>query len=149
MAIFTGSKSLPGLDCVHVFEDDFIVVRPKAAVGEIPWLAIDQRSSAGGLIAKWMRRIDPGHPVAEFDSFDLIINLVALGLGKAIVPRRAVRGCGQRIRVEEEDPPERLKRTVGVYRKKAATPNPALDRFVESILFGWKNPSGRDGERKA
>ena len=92
------------------------------------------------LISEWIAQIDPNIlPTAEFSNFDVIINLVALGMGSSLVPRRALRLYGSRLPLREVEPKVPLSRTIGVYRARSSMPDAVVEQFVESILFGWKS----------
>lgn len=74
-------------------------------------------------------------PEMELDSFDVMVQLVELGLGVAFVPRRTLsafrRGKGIH-RVEVGAAPTR---EIGVFTRKQPQPSEEVDRFVEGILF--------------
>src|SRR5207247_9126510 len=85
--------------CVtHRFEDAFTLVVPADVSSELDkiwkakarmewlkgrnWLLIDERSNTGQQLREWMRRQGSRiEPTMQLDNFDLIINLVSLGLG--------------------------------------------------------------------
>lgn len=96
------------LRVTHRFEDAFTLIAPtdlaigfdalpKSAksrnewVGRQSWLQIDEHTNTGHRLRAWVAkqgwRIEPA---MQLDSFDLIINLVALGLGVGFVPIRAL-----------------------------------------------------------
>lgn len=147
LAIFAQPSKPPSrLRLLHSFQDDFIIITPPEQSEHdkhhpnYSWLALDQNSTTGTLIAQWIAKLQPGlTPTTEFNNFDLIINLVALGLGSSIVPRRALRPYSRRFRIKQIEPKTPLHRMIGVYCRKSAIPSQAIDQFVESILFGWKS----------
>jgi hypothetical protein len=61
------------------------------------WLCIEESSDTGQCLRAWMHqqglRIEPA---IQLDSFDLIINLVALGMGISIVPNWALALYGRK-----------------------------------------------------
>jgi len=91
------------IHCVtHRFSDAFTLIAPAEAAEALPastkrarpewanrqnWLLLDESTNTGGLLRAWLRRegidADPG---MTLDSLDLIINLVALGMGFAFCP---------------------------------------------------------------
>ncbi|HZO85217.1 MAG TPA: LysR family transcriptional regulator substrate-binding protein, partial [Verrucomicrobiae bacterium] len=74
-------------------------------------------------------------PAMQLDSFDLIISLVALGMGASFVPIRSLAVWGQKRPVARVPLPERFERELTVViRKQAKTPE-HVRRFVENILF--------------
>ena len=148
IAIFAQASKPPSrLRLLHSFKDDFVIITPpdnakqSAPDPNYSWLALDQNSTTGALINQWIAKLQPDLTSStEFNNFDLIINLVALGLGSSIVPRRAVRPYSRRFQINQIEPKTPLHRIIGVYSRKSATPNKTIDQFVESILFGWKSP---------
>ena len=71
----------------------------------------------------------------ELDNFDLIINLVALGVGVSLVPQRALALYGRRRALVRLPWPKRFARElVVVVRRQRQTPE-HIQRFVENILF--------------
>ncbi len=91
----------------HRFADAFVLIgskavaakRPRSSRADLqklwlqqqPWLMIHGASVTGVLTRRWLKRQGLKlEPAMELDSFDLIINLVASGMGVALVPRRAL-----------------------------------------------------------
>jgi DNA-binding transcriptional LysR family regulator len=74
-------------------------------------------------------------PIMQLDNFDLIINLVALGMGVSLVPIRALALYGRKRTLQRLPMPERFVRElVVVVRRHGKTPD-HLTRFVENVLF--------------
>ncbi len=147
LAIFTQPEKAPSkLRLLHSFKDDFVVITPpesakddNQATGK-SWLALDHNSTTGTLIKQWITDLQPDlTTTTEMNNFDLIINLVALGLGSSVVPRRALRPYNRRFQIISSEPKTPLHRMIGVYSLKSKTPDKSVDQFVESILFGWKS----------
>ena len=106
------------------------------------------RFSAAGvtceLLENWRLKLPPkgvdGVAVAmEADSFDLAINLVSLGFGWSVVPKRALAIYGRRKpvrRIAARDFPQVLpeREVVIVARRDRARPE-HLREFVREILF--------------
>ncbi|HKS37914.1 MAG TPA: LysR family transcriptional regulator substrate-binding protein [Verrucomicrobiae bacterium] len=79
---------------------------------------------------------DPkGEPVMQLDSFDLIINLVALGMGISFVPIRALALYGRKRTLVRLRLPERFARDLVVVVRKHRKMPEHLTRFVENVLF--------------
>jgi len=71
----------------------------------------------------------------QLDSFDLIINLVALGMGVSFVPIRALALYGRKRTMQRLATPERFVRELVVLiRRNRKTPE-HLAAFVENVLF--------------
>ena len=72
--------------------------------------------------------------VAAFDSFDLILQLVALGLGIALVPRRAIASFPRKKQLRVWALPESFERELVVVASPPGAVSPRVKAFVESIL---------------
>lgn len=149
VAIFAQPAKPPErLRLLHSFRDDFVIITPPENANpdqqnaNYSWLALNHNSTTGAKINQWIAKFQPGLTAdTEFDNFDLIINLVALGLGSSIVPRRAVRPYARRLQIKQIEPKTPLHRMIGVYSRSSPQANVTIDQFVESILFGWKSPA--------
>lgn len=71
----------------------------------------------------------------ELESFDLIINLVALGMGVSFVPIRALALYGQKKSLRRLALPVKFQRELIVIRRRQRKPAEHLSQFVENILF--------------
>ena len=100
------------------------------------WLLIDERSNTGQQLRSWMRRQGwRVEPTMQLDNFDLIINLVALGMGVSFVPIRALALYNQRRTVIRVPLPTKFMRDlVVVIRKHRKTPE-HLNQFIANVLF--------------
>jgi DNA-binding transcriptional LysR family regulator len=107
----------------HRFEDAFTLILPKTMEFHVPlparkaerqdflrkqsWMMIGDQTVTGQRLRQWMKRRGlEVESAMELDNFDLIINLVAMGLGVSIVPVRALALYNQKgkiIRVTSED----------------------------------------------
>lgn len=147
-------KRLPrSLAATHRFADEFVVIAPpdsplpkastrsnaktmKKALGAERWLMIDRNGETGRSVRRWLA--DQGlvaEPAMELDSFDVIVNLVSLGMGVSVVPHRVLALYGDRRRVRRIKLEPRFVRELAVVvRKNRVQPEP-LASFVASILF--------------
>ena len=101
-----------------------------------PWLLMSSGSQTGGQIRKWLR--DRGlkvEPAMEPDDFDLIVHLVALGLGLSLVPRRAITAFPRRKLLQRIPLPEEFRRTLVVIAPRSGNQPPHVQDFVRNILF--------------
>ena len=103
------------------------------------WLLLDERAITGRRLRSWMARegcrVQPG---MQLPSFDLIINLVALGMGVSFVPVRALALYGRKRALRRLQWPERFVRElVVVVRRNRNSPStwPSL-----SITFYLSRP---------
>lgn len=140
------------LSITHEFGDDFILIAPpdsplagkpaptwrnlRKRLLQERWLLIDQRGETGRQLRAWMenRGLDI-EPAMELDGFDVIVNLVALGLGISLVPHRVLALYGERRKVRRIALKPRFSRKLAVVvRKNRVQPEP-LSSFIESVLF--------------
>jgi DNA-binding transcriptional LysR family regulator len=147
-------RRLPqALAVTHRFEDEFVLVTPpdhpmakaggktslkslrKALLAE-RWLLIDHRGETGRALRSWLEAEGlPVEPAMELDSFDVIVNLVSLGLGVSLVPHRVLALYGDRRRVGRlRLQPQFMRELAVVVRKNRIHPEP-LASFIEGILF--------------
>jgi DNA-binding transcriptional LysR family regulator len=101
-----------------------------------PWLALQDTTQTGRRLTAWLKQQRLQVRIAmELDNFDLIINLVALGVGVSLVPQRALALYGRRRSLVRLPWPKRFVRElVVVVRRQRQTPE-HIQRFVENILF--------------
>jgi DNA-binding transcriptional LysR family regulator len=135
------------------FDDAFTLIAPvevARAVDALPtkrrlfqpwiakqkWLLLEENSNTGQRLRKWMSkqgwRVEP---IMELDNFDLIVNLVSLGMGVSFVPIRALALYGQKRTFERVLLPERFTRELAVVVRKHRKMPLHLERFVENVLF--------------
>lgn len=140
------------LAITHRFQDSFILIAPRHAGISLPeksskktvqkrlaaqnWLMIDAASQTGCRLTKWMTTqgwmCGAAH---EMDNFDLIINLVALGLGCSFVPQRSLALYSRRRQVRRIAVLPRFSREIVVAVRKSRKNTPHIERFIQNILF--------------
>lgn len=100
------------------------------------WLLLDERSNTGGHLRTWLARqgctVEPG---MHLDSFDLIINLVALGMGVGFVPARALALYGRKRDLRRLPWPARFSRELVVVVRRHRKLPEHLVRFIDNVLF--------------
>jgi DNA-binding transcriptional LysR family regulator len=135
----------------HRFKDRFVLLAPANLAAQAPvrqharylawltrqrWLMIDESSSTGAALGRWLKRQKlPPTPAVALDSFDLIINLVASGYGLAWVPNRALALYRRREALTQLPWPAAFERTVVVVTRKHRQMPEHLTQFIENILF--------------
>lgn len=136
----------------HRFKDAFTLIaskvitdrRPKSPRADLqlrwlqqqPWLMIQGSTVTGTLMRRWMKRQGLGlEPIMELDSFDLIINLVATGMGLSLVPQRALALYRRREAIERLDFIPRFSRDLVVLARKHRKLPAHVEAFIENILF--------------
>lgn len=143
----------PSLKVTHRFSDEFTAIAPpqfsrasdvasvtmkqlKKLFASQRWLLIDRQGFTGRRLNHWLRA--QGwliEPAMELDGFDVIVNLVSLGMGISLVPHRVLALYGPRRVVRRIAIRPRFSRELAVVvRRTRVTPEP-LRSFVESVLF--------------
>lgn len=141
-------------EVTHRFADDFTLIVPAgltlaldaggpvdpAALGPAlrgqRWLLPDRRSNTGRRLRTWLDEAGLSVRAAmELDSFDLIINLVALGLGVSFVPQRALPLYARRRKVRRVATAPRFSRELVVVTSRELPAREHVRQFVACILF--------------
>lgn len=154
LGILCPPKRLPQtLRVTHRFDDAFTLIAsrelaatfqslsksPKARTAWLSkqaWLLIDDAGNTGRKLRAWMHRQGLRvEPAMQMDSFDPIINLVALGLGVSLVPIRALALYGRKHTLQRLPLKERFVRELVVVIRQHRKPPEHLGQFVENVLF--------------
>jgi DNA-binding transcriptional LysR family regulator len=116
-----------------------VLSKPKVRVEWLKkqnWLLIDQNSNTGQQLRSWMKRHGWRiEPTMQLDNFDLIINLVSLGMGVSFVPIRALALYNQRQKLIRIPLPARFTRELVVVVRKHRTLPTHLEQFIANVLF--------------
>lgn len=124
------------------FEDKFVAVAPPDSgiewddLGEQPLILLEAGTTTGELIRNWLSAngIEP-NGVMETDNFDLIVNSVALGLGCALIPRRALTIYSKSRKVRKLGVADGLSREIQALVRPGAKESRMLRSFIDQILF--------------
>ena len=152
VAVLCPPKRLPSnVRVCHRFDDTFTLIAPhdhklpegdrcgtayKRWLEEQPWMALGGESETARQLNQWAEQADfKAHARMELDSFDLMIHLVAVGIGLAHVPIRAIAAFPRRHTLTRLDWPQRFTRELVVLTRKDRNPPPPISRFIEGILF--------------
>lgn len=139
------------LRVTHRFMDEFVgIVPPQLSVpaglktikdvkrqllGQ-RWLMIERESFTGQRLNQWLKgqgwQIEPA---MELDSFDVIVNLVSLGLGASLVPHRVLPLYEQRRAVRRLGLQPRFSRDLAVVIRRNRRPAEPLQAFIDGVLF--------------
>ncbi|HEV8541929.1 MAG TPA: LysR family transcriptional regulator [Verrucomicrobiae bacterium] len=142
-----------GVEIKHRFNDEFVAIAPprtRLLAGQSPvsprqlreifagkrWLLINEETNTGKTLRGWFDRQGLRMKAAmQVDSFDLIANLVSLGIGVSLVPHRVLalypnRRPVQRILTE----PKFSRELIVIVRRQAKVPE-MVAGFVERVLF--------------
>lgn len=141
-------------EVVHRFADDFALIVPSvlasftetAGPSDLTklteplrgqrWLLLDERSQTGRQMRGWLEQQGlRGHAAMHLDSFDLIINLVALGLGVSLVPQRALPLYAGRRKVRRIALRPRFSRELVVVTTREQPVQDHIRQFVANVLF--------------
>ncbi len=154
LGVLCPPAQLPRTLCLtHHFKDAFTLIAPAELASQFaalpkssvainawlsrqPWLLIEENTNTGKQMRKWMARSGLKiEPMMQLDSFDLIINLVSLGMGIGFVPMRALALYGHKKVLVRLPLPERFEREVFVVMRRNRKQPQHLAEFVKNILF--------------
>jgi DNA-binding transcriptional LysR family regulator len=153
VGVLSPPSPLPGsVKVTHKFKDAFTLIgskslaktRPKSPradhqlrwLQQQPWLMIQGSTVTGTLMRRWLtRRGLKLEPAMELDSFDLIINLVASGMGVSLVPQRALALYRRRQSIERLAFEPRFSRDLVVVTRKHRKLPSHVSAFVDNVLF--------------
>jgi len=145
-------KLPPLLRITHKFKDAFVLIAPDAAATDLGanptkahrttwmrrqnWLLIDESTNTG----KQLRSFLTGHgweidPIMQLDSFDMIINLVSLGMGVGFVPIRSLALYSRKKNIRRIKLPFRFVRNLVVVVRHYRKPPKHFEAFIDNILF--------------
>lgn len=100
------------------------------------WLLIDEHSNTGQQLRLWMKHQGwRFEPTMQLDNFDLIINLVSLGMGVSFVPIRALALYNQRQKLLRVHLPARFTRELVVVVRKHRKMPAHIEQFIANVLF--------------
>lgn len=141
------------LRVTHRFTDGFTLIATKTLAGEFqklpnssrariswlvkqPWLLLEEGTNSGQQLRHWMKQQNLSvEPAMQLDSFDLIINLVALGMGISLVPIRALALYTRKESLVRLRLPKRFERELVVVVRRHRKLPAHLDSFIGNILF--------------
>lgn len=137
----------------HRFTDTFTLIASASVVPEFEaalperaarlrwaerqnWLLPDEQANTGRRLRSWMMRQGcRAEPAMLLPSFDLIINLVALGMGVGFVPTRALALYRGKRTLRRLPWPERFVRELVVLVRQHRRLTPHVEQFVANVLF--------------
>lgn len=154
LAVLCPPSRLPRtVQATHRFQDDFTLVATVELAGQFAalpksrkardgwlakqsWLLLADASNTGQRLRAWMARQGwKFDPTMQLDNFDLIINLVALGMGVSFVPARALALYGQKKSLQRIPLPEKFGRELVVVVRRHRRLPEHLKQFVSNVLF--------------
>ena len=156
LAVLCPPARLPtSLMVTHRMEDRFHLIAPAARkppsvsmkkqhwsaqltswLNSQPWLLINRAGQTGLRMRRWLKTHSIKPEIAmEPDDFDLIVHLVALGLGIGLVPRRALAGFPRKRQISRIALPEEFSRSLAVVVPKLGRTPTHVTGFISNILF--------------
>lgn len=152
LGVMCRPDALPApLQVTHRFADAFTLIAPTALsttapptraialerwMGSQTWLLMDEATNSGRRLRAWMRKQGWNvEPAMELDSFDLIINLVSLGMGVGFVPVRALAMYPNRKSIRRIPLRPRFSRELVVVARRQRKVPPHIAEFIGNILF--------------
>lgn len=140
------------LAVTHRFKDAFALIASQSVMDSLPktmrpqrllawlagkpWLLIQESTITGRQLRTWLKRQNATiQPTMELDSFDMIINLVASGMGVSLVPQRALALYRRKNAICVLPTPKPFVRELVVLTRKHRKLPAHLAGFIENILF--------------
>lgn len=152
LAILCGAgKPIGRVNVIHTINDTFWLVAPEGST--LPrkgsseavwkkwacaqrWLFPPKESSTRIMVESWVGALNwEAKPSVEMENHDLMVQFVALGMGVAFVPRRALSGFPRTHRLVRVPAPIKASRKlIAVVPRFSSVPDHVRD-FVNGILF--------------
>ena len=139
---------LPGSVIItHRIEDAFVLIVPagmavpkekawRAWAAKQSWIVPPAGTRSRACLDEWWEKSKGAPPVAmELDSFDMTIQLVALGMGVAFVPRRALSSFPRKRQIQRIKLTQPMKRELAIIAPKRGTTPEHVREFIAGILF--------------
>jgi DNA-binding transcriptional LysR family regulator len=141
------------LRITHRFDDAFTIVAGREAaesfdalprlrkarlawLSKQAWLLLEDSSNTGAALRAWVAAQGlEVEPTMELDSFDLLINLVSLGMGLSVVPIRALALYGRKHSLRRLRWEKRFVRELVVIVRKRRNAPEHIANFIDNILF--------------
>jgi DNA-binding transcriptional LysR family regulator len=152
LGILCPPRRLPqSLEVTHQFQDVFTLIASRDAMAppdtanarvwrhwliQQRWLMLAPRTNTGQAMHSWLseQSLDI-EPAMELDSFDVVIQLVATGMGIGLVPRRSLAAFARRQAIQRLAWKPRFTRELAVLARKERKRAAHVQGFVDHILF--------------
>jgi len=150
LAILTHQESLTKVSIIHhQLEDRFCMILPvdqplpsiehkhfKKWATQQSWILPQTNSVCRSILDEWfMQKKLEILPVMELENFDLMCQLVALGMGVAFIPKRALTAFPRKQQLQHTSLKTTPKRKVSVIGPKNTVAAKHVREFIDSILF--------------
>jgi DNA-binding transcriptional LysR family regulator len=144
-AVVTLPVSSRALAVAPLLRDEFVAICQRgsadwpaevtaATLESLPLVKFVSEASARGIVDDWLRR--GGHaspPVMEFDSVEAIKEMVAAGLGVAILPKMAVTGRGHHAELDLRPLQPPLHRTLALVTRNDKPISKGLRQVIDAV----------------
>jgi DNA-binding transcriptional LysR family regulator len=100
------------------------------------WILLNTRSNTGVELAAWLKRHRwEAAPSMELDNFEIIIHLVAMGLGASLVPRRALAAYPRKKALLRVPLRQRFEREIVILTRRSRALPMHVRELIDGILF--------------
>jgi DNA-binding transcriptional LysR family regulator len=100
------------------------------------WILLDSRSNTGRNLADWLKRYQwQVSSTMELDSFEIIIHLVAMGLGASLVPRRALAAYPRKKALLRVPLKQRFDREIMILTRSNRVLPKHVRELIDGVLF--------------
>jgi DNA-binding transcriptional LysR family regulator len=154
IAVLPAPKRLnPALAVQHRYTDEFELIIGASTVlpaGDAPfsparirswaekqqWVMLNSKSNTGRNLAAWLKRHRwPITATMELDNFEVIIHLVAMGLGASLVPRRALAAYPRKKALLRVPLKQRFQREIVILTRRNRALAKHLKQLIDGVLF--------------
>lgn len=154
IAVVSAPKRVnPSFEIQHRFVDEFELITGAAAQAPTgkaphrptkmkswaaaqPWIMLETTSNTGRDLADWMKAQGwQVAPVMELDNFEVIIQLVAMGLGASLVPRRALAAYPRKHALQRIPLTKRFRREIAMITRKSIALQAHVRELINGVLF--------------
>ncbi len=127
--VVPAGKSVPAKNTVASF-------RSYANALELPWLQITRNTNTAKGIEAWLSKNNLTFEYdMELDSFDLIANLVSLGMGYSCVPIRSLAPYNRKKKINRISLNKMFTREIVILTRKTAKLETHIQQFIDKIPF--------------
>ena len=99
-------------------------------------MLLNQNSNTGQMLGKWLKQHRwPVKPAMELDNFEVIIHLVALGLGTSLVPRRALAVYPRKKAILRLPLKNRFEREIVILTRRSRLLSMHVKELIDGVLF--------------
>jgi DNA-binding transcriptional LysR family regulator len=139
------------LEVTHRFEDVFVLIAPAELQTPVEgadarifrswlkrqrWLLLADSTRTGRLLRRWLEQQHLEiEPAMVLDSFDVITQLVATGMGISLVPRRSLAAFVRKSAIQRVPWKRRFTRELVVLARKERKRAQHVQAFVDHVLF--------------